>query len=309
MKTVLITGSNGLLGQKLINKLSKRNACRAIASGIGPNRNPERNTCEYQNVDITNFDSLKNFFHRFNPTEVINTAAMTNVDACELNPEKSYELNVKSVRWLCGLCKEYGARLLHLSTDFIFDGLDGPYKEDDIPGPLSVYGAHKLEAEGIIRDSQISAAILRTILLYGWVPNMSRSNIVLWVRDSLRQGKEINVVTDQFRTPTLAEDLADGVVATLFLDKTGIFHLSGEEMMSIYELGCRVADYYGLDKRLINPIESNTLNQPAKRPPKTGFIILKAKTDLNFKPMNLEKGLEFMENLIIQSGKEELSTK
>ena len=295
MKTVVITGSNGLLGQKLSNLLSKRSACRVIATGIGQNRNPLPNTCEYVNLDITNLDGLRNFFHKYRPTEIINTAAMTNVDACETEPDQCQLINVQAVRYLSGLCLEYDCRLLHLSTDFIFDGQNGPYKEEDLPAPLSVYGQSKLDAENLIIDSGVKSAILRTILLYGIVPNMSRSNIVLWIKDSLSKKQVIRIVNDQYRTPTLAEDLADGVASVLFKDKTGIFHLSGSEMMSIFELGQRVADFWKLDASLIEPITTDSLNQPARRPPKTGFIILKAQTELGYKPHTLERGLEIVD--------------
>lgn len=295
MKTVVITGSNGLLGQKLTNLLAKRNACRTIATGLGTNRNPNPNSCEYVNLDITNFDDLKAFFHKYRPTEVINTAAMTNVDSCESEPEKCQNINVQAVRYLCGLCLEYQCRLLHLSTDFIFDGKDGPYKEEDTPYPLSYYGQSKLDAEKLIQDSGVKSAILRTILLYGVVPNMSRSNIVLWIKDSLSKRQTIRVVNDQFRTPTLAEDLADGVASVLFKDKVGIYHLSGSEMMSIFELSQRVADFWKLDGSLIEPITTDSLNQAAKRPPKTGFIILKAQTELGYRPHTFERGLELVD--------------
>jgi len=295
MKTVVITGSNGLLGQKLTNLLTKRNACRVIATGLGANRNPTPNSCEYVNLDVTSFEDLKALFHKYRPTEVINTAAMTNVDACELNPDACQALNVTAVRYLCGLCLEYESRLIHLSTDFIFDGKNGPYKEEDQPNPLSIYGQSKLDAENLIVDSGVKNALIRTILLYGVVPNMSRSNIVLWIKDSLTNKQTIKLVEDQIRTPTLAEDLADGIASVVFKDKTGIYHLSGSELMSIYQLGQRVADFWQLDSSLIEPVTTDSLTQPAKRPPKTGFIILKAQTDLGYKPNPLERGLEIVD--------------
>lgn len=298
MKKVLITGSNGLLGQKLTNLLVKRDACQVVAVSKGANRNPEHQRCEYHQLDITDFDALKEFIYRHKPAAIINTAAMTNVDACEQDPQASYQINVQAVRSLCGLSLETGAKLLHLSTDFIFDGKAGPYKEEDAPNPLSVYGRHKLEAEQMIRDSGAPGAIIRTVLLYGVAPQMPRSNIVLWVRDSLMEGKPIRIVNDQYRTPTLAEDLADGVASILFRDKEGVFHISGAEVLSILEIAHRTAEYWKLDKSLISPISSSELNQAAPRPPRTGFVILKAQTTLNFKPTPFEKGLELVDRQI-----------
>jgi dTDP-4-dehydrorhamnose reductase len=292
--TVLLTGANGLLGQKITQILSSRSAIRLIATSKGINRNPEFDGYEYETVDITDFEKLQSVFYKYRPTEVINSAAMTNVDACELNPEETYKLNVTAVRNLCGLCKEFDTRLIHISTDFIFDGEAGPYTEKAIPNPLSTYGKSKLEAEKIIESSHIRAAIIRTVLLYGVVPDISRTNIVLWVRKNLLEGKEINVVTDQWRTPTLAEDLADGVVAVLLKNKTGIYNISGNEFFSIYDFAVEVAKFFKLDTNLIKPILSQNLSQPAKRPPKTGFIILKAQTELNYSPHSLSAGLELV---------------
>lgn len=294
-RRILITGSNGLLGQKLVNLLKRREAIHLFATSRGPNRNPNKNGCEYHSIDVSDRQTVFDYFYRLRPTEVIHTAAMTNVDACEQNPEICHTQNVEAVRNLIDACKQYDVRLIHLSTDFIFDGESGPYAEDAIPNPLSVYGRCKWEAEQLIRAAQISYAIVRTVLLYGTVPDASRSNIVLWVRKSLQEGRPIRVVHDQFRSPTLAEDLADGVAAVVLRDKTGVFHISGGEIMSIWELAQRTALFWKLDTSLIEPIDSVSLNQPAKRPPRTGFIILKAQTELGYKPHTLEQGLELLD--------------
>ena len=295
MKTVLVTGGNGLLGQKVVNLLARREAVKVVSTSTGSNRNPDRDGCTYLPADITNFHQFQELFARVQPTDVVNTAAMTNVDACEQDPETCRNVNVKAVRSLCGLCLEHGARLLHLSTDFIFDGAAGPYREDDEPNPLSVYGQAKLEAEQVIKSSGVKASVLRTILLYGVAPGMSRTNIVLWIRRMLTEGKPINIVQDQFRTPTLAEDLADAVVAAMMREKTGIYHISGAELMSILELAYRVADFWRLDRNLITPVETAGLTQPAPRPLRTGFVILKAQTELGYKPHPLEWGFELMD--------------
>lgn len=298
LKRVLLTGANGLLGQKLAVLLDEREKLEIIATSKGQSRLPHDLSLTYESIDITDFDRLQYLFQQFQPTEVINTAAMTNVDACEQDPEACYKANVQGVRFLCGLCKEYNTRLIHVSTDFIFDGLAGPYDERAIPNPLSVYGRAKWEAEQLIQSSGINAAIARTILLYGMVPGLSRTNIVLWVRDSLLQNKTIRVVDDQFRSPTLVEDLADGIAAILFRNKTGIYHLSGPEIFSVFELALQVADFWGLDVNLIEPIKTKDLGQPAARPPKTGFVILKAQTDLGYTPHTLTSGLTILKRQI-----------
>ena len=189
----------------------------------------------------------------------------------------------------------YNPHLIHLSTDFIFDGSHGPLTEDEKPNPLSYYALSKLKAEQIVEASNLHWAIARTMLVYGIVDNYSRSNIVLWAKQNLEQGKTINVVDDQFRTPTLAEDLADGCILIAEKKAQGVYNISGKDFMSILELVYRVADYYKLDKSLVKPSKSADIKQPAMRPPKTGFIIDKAKRELGFNPHSFEEGIKMMD--------------
>jgi len=294
MKRVLITGSNGLLGQKLVNLLNGRPAVEMIAISRGYNRNPGREGYEYYDVDITDFKELEKIVRDFKPTDIINSAAMTQVDQCETDKEACDLINHIAVKELLRMSKPLDTRMIHVSTDFIFDGESGPYDENAVANPLSWYGRSKLLAEQeVLKEGD--HAIARTVLVFGYVPGLSRTNIVLWLKESLENGKTVNVVEDQFRTPTFAEDLADGIARILMKDKTGIFNISGFELMSIRELAEKVADYWKLDKSLINPILTSSLNQPAPRPPKTGFIILKAETELGYKPHKFEDALSQIE--------------
>jgi dTDP-4-dehydrorhamnose reductase len=197
----------------------------------------------------------------------------------------------------------YNPHFIHLSTDFIFDGTRGPLTEEEKPNPLSYYAETKLEAERIVIASKLKWAIARTVLVYGIVDNMSRSNIVLWVKQNLEQGKTINVVDDQFRTPTLAEDLADGCILIAEKGAEGIFNISGKDFYSIIDLAYAVADYYKLDKSLIKPSKSADIKQPAKRPPKTGFIIDKARKVLGYNPHSFQEGIKLMEEQILKMKK------
>lgn len=299
-KTILITGANGLLGQKLVQKLARRDAVHLIATGVGRNRIPIDEGYVYEKMDITKPDQVREIFEKYEPTEIINTAAMTNVDQCEKEPEACWELNTKAVETQVKLCQEFETRMVHISTDFIFDGVAGPYTEKATPNPLSVYGKSKLEAENIILTSGIPYAIARTMLVFGVVPDMSRSNIVLWAKKSLENNQPIKAVNDQWRCPTLAEDLAEGVVLMTMKDKNGIFNISGPDMYSVYEMVEIVADHWKLDKSLITAVDSSTLNQPAKRPPKTGFIILKAQTELGYRPKTFREALSTIEKQLIE---------
>jgi dTDP-4-dehydrorhamnose reductase len=296
-KKILVTGSNGLLGQKLIEALISRSDIELIASSKGENRINNKTGYTYENFDITKRDEVFRILTKYKPDVIINTAAMTNVDACEKEKEMCRLLNVDAVNFLIEAIQslQNNAHLIHLSTDFIFDGENGPYKEEDQANPLSFYGQSKWDAEKLIMDSTIKWSILRTIIVYGIVDNMSRSNIVLWAKEALEKGQKINVVDDQFRSPTLAEDLAQGCILAATSGKTGIFHISGKETMSILELVYKVADFYGLDKSLISPSKSTNLNQPAKRPPRTGFIITKAEQELGYKPHSFMEGIKIMD--------------
>ncbi len=302
---ILITGSNGLLGQKLVYKLRNTKSFDCIATARGENRLIKQDGYIFEMLDITKLQNVREVFAKYLPDVIINTAAMTNVDACETDKEGALLLNTTSVKnqitVLEKLSKEnpnYKPHFIHLSTDFIFDGTHGPLDENEKPNPLSYYAETKLEAEKIVQSSLLHWAIARTVLVYGIVDNMSRSNIVLWVKQNLEQGKTINVVDDQFRTPTLAEDLADGCILIAQKKAQGIYNISGKDFYSILDLANVVADYYKLDKSLIKPSKSADIKQPATRPPITGFIIDKAKKDLGYNPHSFVEGIQILEEQI-----------
>ena len=295
MKKILVTGSNGLLGQKLTDLCRNRTDVELVASSKGEDRYPDKQGYYYEDLDVLNANSIREVVLRHSPDAIINTAAMTNVDQCEYERELAYALNVQVVQDLANICLEFDIHLVHLSTDFIFDGEHGPYREEDEPNPLSYYGQTKLEAERILENAQCKSAILRTIIVYGVVKDMSRSNIVLWAKQALEKGEPIKVVYDQWRMPTLAEDLADGCLLAVDRQATGVYNISGSDMMSIVELVERVADFWKLDKSLITPISSNSLNQRARRPKKTGFVLEKSMRDLNYQPRSFETGLAIVD--------------
>jgi dTDP-4-dehydrorhamnose reductase len=295
MKTVLITGSNGLLGQKLIDLALAQSDISIVATSSGSNRHPIKVGYTYQELDVCDADALLVAILQHQPQAIIHTAAMTNVDACESNQEACEKLNVTAVASLAILCQEFNIQLVHLSTDFIFDGADGPYSEDDCPNPLSFYGESKWNAEHAIVASGCKFAILRTIIVYGVAAAMSRSNIVLWAKNALEKGEIISVVNDQWRMPTLAEDLAAACLAAVKKEAQGVFHVSGKDLMNMVELVQQVANFWNLDRTLIKPITSASLNQAAKRPPKTGFVLAKAISQLGYQPHTFLEGLALVD--------------
>lgn len=293
-KTILITGANGLLGQKLVELLVQQSTVDLIATAKGENRLPNSVGYRYVSLDITNSGEVNTVFDTYQPDVVIHTAAMTNVDTCETDQTGCELLNVTAVAYLIEACQKHDTFLCHLSTDFIFDGTDGPYTEEAIPNPISVYGASKLRAEKLLEASSIRWAIARTVLVFGIVSDMSRTNIILWVKKSLEEGKQINVVTDQFRTPTLAEDLAMGCWLIAHKEAQGIFNISGSDFLTPYEMAIKTANFYCLPVELIKQADSSTFSQPAKRPPRTGFILDKARRDLGYQPRTFDEGIALM---------------
>ena len=295
---ILLTGSNGLLGQKLVQLLSNDVDIELIATSRGLNRLSNTTNYIYQSMDITDKADVKNVFETHKPQVVIHTAAMTNVDQCETEKENCWQQNVNALEYLIEASKSHKTFFLHLSTDFIFDGKSGPYDEAAEPNPVSFYGWSKLAAEKLVENSGLDWAIARTVLVYGIAQDMSRSNIILWVKKSLEERKNIKVVDDQWRTPTLAEDLAEGCFLIVSKKKAGIFNIAGKNLLTPYHMAMATADFFDLPTSYITRADSSTFTQPAKRPPKTGFILDKATTTLEYQPHSFIEGLSILKKQI-----------
>ncbi|MDI9865270.1 NAD(P)-dependent oxidoreductase [Flectobacillus sp. DC10W] len=294
MQKILITGANGLLGQKLVHLLVNNPTIELIATARGKSRLSISEGFSYQEMDLSDPVQIQEVIDKVRPDSIIHTAAMTNVDMCHQDPEGCWEANVTAVEYLIEQCQRHNIYLCHVSTDFVFDGENGPYHEEDQPAPISVYGKSKYEAELRVQASGLRWSIIRTVLVYGIVPDMSRSNIILWVKNSLERGQAIKVVSDQLRTPTLAEDLALGCWLATQRHAQGIYHISGKDFMSPYDMAIATANYFALDKTLITEVTADTFTQEAKRPPRTGFILNKAINELGYNPVSFEEGISVM---------------
>lgn len=294
MKTILVTGSNGLLGQKLVELLTQQSDTKVIATARGENRLPFKEGYEYFSMDITKPEEVASVIQKTMPDVIVHGAAMTNVDQCEFEKETCWAQNVKAVEYMVEACRKHDIFLCHVSTDFIFDGAAGPYTEEGEANPLSFYGWSKYAAEKMVQHSGIRWAIARTVLVYGIAFDMSRSNIILWVKKSLEEGKNIKVVTDQWRTPTLAEDLAMGCFLIADKEAEGVFNISGKDLLTPYEMAMMTADYFGLDKGLIAEADSSNFTQPAKRPARTGFVLDKSNEILGYNPHSFKEGIAIL---------------
>lgn len=292
---IYITGSNGFLAQKFCEVVLDRKLPYDVY-GVSKAKNRNiylKDTC-FRAIDLTDFDLLAQSLAEVKPTHLLHTAAMTTVEGCELHQEEAYKINVLLTAYLADYCAVHGIHLTFLSTDFVFDGKAGPYAEIDATHPLNYYGETKVLAEQSILGTKATAAILRTILVYGAIPDRSRGNLVLLAKSQLEQNMEIKVVVDQWRMPTWVDDLAVACILAMEARAVGIFHISGNQMMTIYEAVVCVADTLNLDKRLITSIEAKDLGQADNRPRKTGFNLLKSKNELSFVPTSFVESLPYI---------------
>ena len=290
---ILVTGANGMLGQSLLKQLSTINDFELLATARQPKSYLPELNLEYAPLDLCDAEATRKLFKAFSPNIVINTAAMTQVDECETERIKCWQTNVEVVETLVSCCKSNGGKLIQLSTDFIFDGKRGPYTEKARPNPLSFYGRSKLASENILRGlPRDQWAIVRTVLVYGTGIQLSRSNFALWTLEKLRKGESLNMVTNHFRTPTFVDDLADGILRIIKRKKRGIWHISGSEYQSVYDIAKQVALAAHLNPNLIHPTTSDAFPSAARRPEKSGFVILKAQTELGYQPHSLADGIK-----------------
>lgn len=299
MVKVVITGSNGLLGQSLLKLLLlEKEKYEVFGFSKGKNRSG-RDDFKYVSIDLTDELNLNTIVTKIQPNFIINTAALTQVDDCEERKEACDLLNITVVKWLAEISKSLNIHLIHLSTDFVFDGKNGNYKETDALNPLSYYGLSKQKSEEVVINSQINYTIIRTILVYGKVFYMSRTNIVLWVKEMLEKKQEITIVNDQYRAPTYVEDLA--LACKIIIDKKaiGIYHIASNTLLSVFEIAQQVADVFKLDKKYMKSISSSALNQKGLRPPKTGFDLTKTNKELGFYPRSFKEDIQrFKESLM-----------
>lgn len=299
---VLVMGSNGLLGQKVAETLVRGTSAVITLSSLedGPVRVLE--PAEYVKTDLTSKKDVKNLAARAEPDVIINCAAITNVDACETERELAWKVNVGGVENIIEAAQRTGATVVHVSSDYVFDGRNGPYTEEDRPEPLSYYGKSKLAGENILRASGLPYLIARTMILYGFAPGV-KANFVLWLIQSLEKGAPVRIVDDQIGNPTLADDLAYGIIRGLDLGKTGIYNIAGRDIASRYDFALRIARAFALDESLITPIKTAQLRQPAPRPLKSGLITLKAEVELGISPSTIEQGLAVVKNQITRGAR------
>ena len=289
-KRVLVVGSNGLLGQKVSELLVRGSS--SIVTLVSYEKKSVRQflSADYEQIDITSNKEVKRVVAERKPDIIVNCAAMTNVDECEKERELAWKINVEGVEHLIEAARKTEAKVFHVSSDYIFDGKLGPYDEEARPAPVNYYGKTKLASENALRSSGLPYFIARTMVLYGFAQGV-KSNFALWLIQNLEQGKPVRVVDDQVGNPTLADDLAHGIVSAIELNRSGIYNLAGRNILDRYECALQLAKIFGFNASLISPIKTSQLRQPAARPLKSGLITLKAEVELGYKPSSVEEGL------------------
>lgn len=291
MQKVLITGANGFVGYYLTQQLLQK-GFYVIATGKGECRLPfHQENFIYQSLDFTNREEVELSFKKHQPQVVVHCGALSKPDECELNKDAAFCVNVTGTIHLLNAAAKNNCFFIFLSTDFVFSGEKGMYKEDDERQPVNYYGETKMLAEDEVKKYLPAWAIVRTVLVYG-KPFLSRQNILTMVANALRKGEELNIFNDQVRTPTYVEDLAKAIVSIIEKKAGGLYHISGEDVLTPYQMAKAVAKHLQLDETLIHQVKESDFLQPARRPLITGFDISKAKKDLHFQPVSFSEGLK-----------------
>lgn len=289
---ILITGANGLLGQSVVSIFTRESDFHLIQTSVEDKAYVDFGHT-YIQLDITNKEEVKKIVTDNKPDVIVNCAAFTDVDKCETERELCWKLNVDAVKNLVIAARPHGIKLVHYSTDYIFDGKNGPYDELAVPNPISFYGRSKLASENEIFTGGIRFGIARTMVLFG-VGYKVKPNFALWLVDKLGKNEAVNIVDDMYGNSTIVDDLAYGSLKLIEMEREGIYNLSGRDVESRYDFTMKLCEVFEFDKKLVKKIKTKDLNQPAPRPLNSGLITLKAETELGYKPMDSYESLNLL---------------
>ena len=293
MKTLII-GANGFTGRRILQSLSRQGIYELTGCSLHEDILPGNNY-RFVQADMNNHPAIDRLIAEIRPDVVINGSALSVPDYCESHHEEAYAANVLAVENIARCCEKAGSRFIHLSTDFVFDGKKAElYTETDTPAPVNYYGISKYQGEQAVTANCSNYANVRVVVVYGKALPGQHGNILQLVKNRLRAGQEIRVVSDQYRTPTWVQDIVDGVEKLMHISQNGIWHSCGDECLSIADIAYRVADYFKLDRSLIVPVTTEEMNEATPRPRFSGLSIEKAKRILGYAPHSLEEGMAEM---------------
>ena len=286
MEKVLITGASGLLGGKLVNVLSK-------LYEVIPTHRTEALHPNSIRMNISDRDEVFNVLSQLHPDTVIHTAAETNVDKCETNKEWAWNVNAAGTRNIAEACSKIGAKLVYISTDYVFDGEKGLYSEEDEANPINYYGVTKLKGEDFVKQFCEDFIITRTSVLYGW--HHKKLNFATWVIDSLRSRRRISVAEDHYNSPTLADDLAEMIRRLVRSNASGVYHTAGGQRVSRYNLALKIAEIFDLNTSFLEPVKMSNLKAwVAKRPRDSSLSLEKIRKEVGIEPLSLDEALKKM---------------
>jgi dTDP-4-dehydrorhamnose reductase len=293
-KKILLTGANGLLGQKTAEVFARETDHELLLCDLAE-KGEEPRKYSYLQLDITNKEKVKEAVKKYKPDIIINAAAYTDVDGCETEREFSWRVNVDAVKNLIIASRFNSSKIVHISTDYIFDGVKGGYDENATPNPLSFYGKSKLASENALASSGVECAVIRTMIIYGNGRNVKK-NFALWLIDKLGNNEPVKIVDDQYGMPTIVDDLGLALLKIVDRDKTGVYNVCGSEYINRYQFALKLADIFEYDSSMIIPIKTKELNQAAARPMNSSFILLKAEAELGMKPLSVTEGLYMLKS-------------
>jgi len=293
---LLVVGGSGLLGYKVAEL-----AVREFQTFATYNfRSTELDGCSFFKLDKTDRNATLTLMNKLKPDVVIDTAALHNVDYCETHRDEAWKVNVKGTRNIAEACREIDAKMIFISTDYVFDGKKEIYTEEDAPNPLHYYAKTKLAGERLVKEAGIDYAITRPSVIYGWNPGelaglKSSSgkpvNFVVWTIDKLKKKEKINIVTDQFSSPTLADNLAEVLLVLSKSGKQGVYHTAGKTCINRFMFAKKIAEIFKLDESLIKPVTSDMFKQVAERPKRCCLDVTKAEREFGVRFLTVEEGL------------------
>jgi len=280
---LLIIGASGVLGSRLYNDTTKKKW-----NILGTYCSHEYEGLFY--LDVRNKNSLEKVFGLFEPEAVVMAGGITDVDLCTLKPKLARDVNIEGTINLVKKIKEYDSKLVYISTDYIFDGKEGPYTETARPNPINFYGETKLEAENIIRAKLRDYLIVRTAQLCGI--DHTGKNFVLKIIRNMKSGKKVYAADDLYSTPTYSAFLSDIIIKLIEANANGVYNGAGAEFINRHAYVNKIADVFDLDKRLIERVKLKDLKLIARRPKKGGLKIDKIKKEIRILPYSCEEGLK-----------------
>ncbi len=247
--------------------------------------------CPIHVVPFYRRQPLKNACLNWEPEVILNTAALTDVDACEQERSRAWQVNVGLVEAVVGICRILGSHLVQLSTDYVFEGDKGPYAETDRPAPINYYGKTKLAAENLCLATAPSVTIVRTTQVYG-TPASWAEDVLCWALRRARQGETVAVAADVCTNPIFVDDLARALLCAIERHDQGVFHVAGDEWLSRYEFLRRAFRKAGVDTTLLLPLPAQELYRGrAPRPQRGGLLCERAQSVWNFTPTPFEEAL------------------